>query len=134
MKMVPCNFSTLDKPELVGDANMDIYQEKVAKFIDDGGDFVVWLTGHMHIDCVGNSEKFPGQLCIAIDSLNCHQSDAYNDFDRTRGMPSEDLYNLVTVDTHDKLLKIIRVGCDVDRYLRKKDTLCINYKTYEVIK
>lgn len=134
MKLVPCNFSTLDKPETVGDSCMDIYQEKVAKFIADGGDFIVWLTGHLHIDCLGNSEKFPGQLCIAIDSLNCHQSDAYNDLDRTRGMPSEDLYNLVTVDTFCHLLKIVRVGANVDRFLRQRETLCINYKTLEIIK
>ncbi len=134
MKKIDCNFSTLDRGEVLGDTSMEVYQEKVDAFMKKGGDFIVWLTGHIHLDYMGYGEKFPEQLCIAIDSQRCYQSMAYNDADRTEGMPSEDLYNLITIDTFDKLIKIIRVGCDYDRYLRKKDTLCINYKTYEIIK
>ena len=134
MKKINCNFSTLDRSDGYGDRSVEIYQEKVDAFIKKGGEFVVWLTGHVHIDYIGYSEKYPDQLCIAIDSLRCYQSMAYNDADRTEGMPSQDLYNLITIDTFDKLIKIVRVGCNVDRYLRKRDTLCINYKTYEVIK
>lgn len=134
MKKIPCNFTTLDRGDVYGDASMEIYQEKVDAFIKAEGDFVVWLTGHVHIDYIGYSEKYPEQLCIAIDSQRCYQSMAYNDMDRTEGMPSQDLYNLVTIDTFDKIVKIIRVGADVDRFLRKRDTVCINYKTFEVIK
>ena len=134
MKKINCNFSTLDRSDGFGEKGMEIYQERVADFAKNGGDFVVWLTGHVHLDYMGYSEAYPDQLCIAIDALRCYQSMAYNDADRTEGMPSQDLYNLVTIDTFDKLVKIVRVGCDVDRYLRKKDTLCINYKTFEIIK
>ncbi len=134
MKKIPCNFSTLDRGEVLGDTKLEVYQEKVKAFTEKGGEFIVWLTGHVHLDYMGYGEKYPDQLCITIESQRCYQAMAYNDADRTEGMPTQDLYNLVTVDTHDKLLKIIRVGCDVDRYLRKKDTLCINYKTYEIIK
>lgn len=134
MKKIHCNFSTLDRDDGYGDKATEIYQEKVDTFIKKGGDFVVWLTGHVHIDYMGYNEKYPEQLCIAIDSQRCYQSMAYNDMDRTEGMPSEDLYNLVTIDTFDKVIKIIRVGCDVDRFMRKRDTMCINYETLEVIK
>jgi len=134
MKKIPCNFSTLDRGDGLGDKSMSVYQQKVADFIDKGGNFVSWLAGHVHMDYIGYNEEFPNQLCIAIDALSCYQSEAYNDADRTEGMPSQDLYNLVTIDTFDKLIKIVRVGSNLDRYLRKKDTLCINYKTFEVIK
>jgi len=134
MKKIPCNFSTLDKGDFLGDAEMDVFQDKVAEFVKNGGNFVVWLTGHIHYDYIGHSEKYPDQLCITIEALRCYQAMAYNDADRTEGMPSQDLYNIVTIDTADGLLKIIRIGCDTDRFLRKKDTLCINYKTFEVIK
>ena len=133
MKKIPCNFSTLDRGDGLGDRAMNVYQEKVARFMEKGGDFVVWLTGHVHMDYIGYNEEYPDQLCIAIDALCCWQSMAYDDADRTVGMPSEDLFNLVTVDTYSKLLKIVRIGSNLDRYLRKKDTLCINYKTFEVI-
>ena len=133
MKKIPCNFSTLDRGDGLGDIAMNVYQEKVARFIDKGGDFVVWLTGHVHMDYIGYNEEYPNQLCIAIDALCCWQSMAYDDADRTVGMLSEDLYNLVTVDTYSKLVKIIRIGSNLDRYLRKRDTLCINYKTFEII-
>jgi hypothetical protein len=134
MEKINCNFSTLDKGDLFGVETMDVYMEKVQAFMDNGGDFIVWLTGHGHIDYVGCGQKYPNQLCIAIDSACRHQSDAYNDFARIDGMPSQDLYNMVTVDTFCHLLKIVRIGADVDRFLRKRDTLCINYKTLEVIK
>ena len=134
MKKIPCNFSTLDRGDGLGDQAMSIYQEKVDSFIKKGGDFVVWLTGHVHNDYIGYNEQYPDQLCIAIDALCCYQSEAYTDAYRTIGTPSEDLYNIVTIDTYDKLVKIIRIGSNLDRYLRKKDTLCINYKTFEVIK
>lgn len=133
MKKINCNFSTLDRGDGFGDRAMSVYQEKVDAFMSKGGDFVVWLTGHVHMDFVGYNEQYPNQLCIAIDSLCCYQSDAYSDANRCVGMPSQDLYNLVTIDTFDKLVKIVRIGCNLDRYLRKKDTLCINYKTFEII-
>ncbi len=133
MKKIPCKFSTLDRKDGFGDKAMDVYQEKVDAFIKKGGDFVVWLTGHMHIDYIGYNENYPDQLCIAIDSLNAYQSNAYNDGWRQEDMPSHDLYNLVTIDTFDKMIKIIRIGNDLDRFMRKKDTLCINYKTFEII-
>ena len=134
MKKIACNFSTLDRTDGLGEKAMEVYQEKVQSFVNNGGNFVVWLTGHVHMDYIGYNENYPEQLCIAIDALCCYQSEAYNDADRTEGMPSQDLYNIVTIDTYDKLLKIVRVGSNLDRYLRKKDTLCINYKTFEVIK
>ena len=87
----------------------------------------------MHMDYIGYNEQYPKQLCIAIDALCCYQSEGYSDTDRRIGMPSQDLYNLVAVDTFDKLIKIVRIGCNLDRDLRKKDTLCINYKTFEII-
>ena len=133
MKKIPCKFSTLDIPLSVGEKSMEVYQEKVASFMEKGGNFVVWLTGHLHIDYVGYNERFPDQLCIAIEALCCYQSNMGNDADRTEGMPSQDLYNLVTIDTLVDVIKIVRVGNDRDRYLRKKDTLCINYKTFEII-
>lgn len=134
MKGIPCNFTSLDAGEYIGEKSMSVYQEKVKDFMDKGGDFAVWLTGHVHSDFVGYNEQYPEQLCIAIDALCCYQSAAYTDADRTMGTLSQDLYNLVTIDTYDKLIKIARIGSNLDRYLRKRDTLCINYKTFEVIK
>ena len=134
MKKIPCNFSTLDRSDGFGEKSMDAYQEKVASFIKNGGNFITWLAGHKHMDYIGYNEQFPNQLCIVIEALCCYQSAAYNDADRREGMPSQDLYNLVTIDIFDNIIKIVRVGNNLDRYLRKKDTLCINYKTFEVIK
>ena len=133
MQKIPCNFSTLDPIITESDKAMEVYQEKVASFIEAGGNFVVWLTGHLHVDCVGYNERFPNQLCISIDALRSLHSNAYNDADRREEMPSQDLYNLVTVDTVSHLVKVIRVGSNLDRYLRKRDTLCIDYKTFAVI-
>lgn len=133
---IHCSFTSLDTPqERIGsEKSVLIYQEAVQKFIDGGGNFVTWLAGHTHQDFVGYSTAFGGkQLCITINALNREQCDDWGEASRVRGLPSQDLFNVITFDLSCDLIKIIRIGCPYDRYLRKRDTLCINYKTLEII-
>ena len=53
MKKIPCNFSTLDRGDVLGDTQMEVYQEKIHTFTQNGGEFIVWLTGHVHLDYIG---------------------------------------------------------------------------------
>lgn len=93
------------------------------------------LCGHAHRDRLGytildNSEA-KQLLTIQIDQSGAARS-IYNSA-RVYGTPSKYLFNILTFDTTLKIIKIIRIGCDYDDYLRRKKTLCINYETGEII-
>ena len=85
----------------------------------------------MHIDYYGKSGT-TGQLCFTLDCAY-YQSDAWNDSDRVVNTKSADCFNILSIDTYDKTLKLFRVGVDRDRWLRHKGTMCVRYTTGELL-
>ena len=69
---------------------------------------------------------------VETASSNSAQT-SYSDIDHAAGTKLQDCFNLVTIDAELKYIKIVRVGCDKDRWMRTKDTLCINYGTNTII-
>ena len=106
----------------------DVYAQIIDTFIGNGGKFICWLTGHTHVDVL---KKYNGnngiQLFFVIDSANLTYSDAYTDFQRTVGKKSQDLFNIVTIDTSSEVIKILRIGADLNRYLIPRKILTIKY-------
>jgi hypothetical protein len=103
------------------------YQSRVQNFINNGGNFVCYLCGHNHRDYFHFNENYPSQLFVGVNKAY-----ADNKFSRI-GQRDYDCANIVVVDPVRFLLKIIRVGLNVDRYMQQKNVLCINYKTKEII-
>ena len=47
---------------------------------------------------------------------------------------TEDAYNLVTIDTANTLVKIVRGGgADIDDHMRTRKAICFNYSTGEKV-
>ena len=117
---------------VIGDTNNNKAQVAVSDFQVAGGSFICWLTGDAHYDAIGeltmNGYK---QLCVTFENAGCH--DAWGDSARVAGEKSEDSFNIVSVDTYSHLLKIVRVGNDLNRFLQSKQYMCYNYQTNEVI-
>ena len=107
------------------------FANAVDTFIENGGDFVCWLAGHTHQDSIGVSATNKNQLCINISCAML--SDAYSDDIRTKGERSQDLFNLVSVDTESKVITILRIGSNVNRFMWRRHSLCINYSTKEIL-
>lgn len=126
---IACNFTTLDNPVPSGELNTlsADYLAKTQAFIAANGKFVCYLVGHSHIDYVAKSIDYPSQLSIAIDCLNRALCNNYSDVQRTDGLRSQDLANLVSIDTASHVIKIIRVGANRDHYLRGKNCITIDY-------
>lgn len=120
-----CSYSN-DTTEYLGQEPIDAVQN----FIDGGGEFIVWLTGHTHIDFMG-VVKNTSQLMIAIE--NSQRDDAWNDSNRVAGTKSQDSFNILSVDKNDKTLTIFRVGNNMNKWLQKKDVFCINYAKKEIM-
>lgn len=105
---------------------------RVQDFIDGGGEFVCWFGGHKHKDAFGYATNHPSQLCYLIETANC---DLYNEgyVEHIDYTPTQDCFNILTVDTSKKWLKLLRIGNNMDLSLRHKGSICINYATKTVI-
>ena len=92
------------------------------------------LCGHSHIDRFGYTKLDDTEnrqlLTIQIDQAGILRdtsgSDRYSSNNRY-------VFNLVTIDTTTKLLKIVRFGNHMDRFLRRKKSLCVRYETGEIL-
>ena len=101
-----------------------LFEDVIADFIERGGLYVCNLAGHF-----GLTER--GVLNVVV--ANGTTWDKNGDTKRVMGTKSMDCFNIVAVDTDLGLLKIVRVGANVDHYLRKKIALCFDYINKKVI-
>jgi len=106
-------------------------QDVVKDFVDGGGKFACYIGGHAHCDHVGYNSNYPTQLFICITTAMTTGND--NDQSRTNGTKSQDAANVIMVDTVTQTVKLIRVGADMDCYLRGRHLMSINYATGDVI-
>ena len=103
----------------------------VDNFIAGGGEFVCWIAGHTHRDFVGIVKEHPSQIHIDVDKGGDY--DGYVIENRVTGAKSQDAFNVLVIDTTEKLIKVVRIGCDVDMFQRAKRAFCLNYATRERI-
>ena len=106
---------------------MDIVQA----WVDKGGKFVIWLSGHTHYDLLYYPAKYPELLCIAVDQAGNLRGSSFSD--RPENSESRFCANYYGVDTQNGLFKIVRLGLSRDRYLVEKDVLCYDYINKKVI-
>lgn len=80
------------------------------------GSFICYLVGHKHADFIGFSQTHADQLyCfVTCGGLQSHTGtligDEVCDIPRISGTKSEDAFNVYSVDTEKKELRVIRVG------------------------
>lgn len=101
----------------------------VQDFIDAGGSFICWLSGHTHRDFVYYPTSYPKQLGIVINCAAGYITSATKVCDEARvsGTKSIDCFNIYGFDTTRKLIKIVRIGSDRDSQMRHKGTMTIKY-------
>lgn len=105
------------------------FEDIIAEFIKKGGNYVCNLAGHDHHDAFGLTNR--GVLNVVVE--NGTSGDKLGDSRRVKGTKSYDCFNVVGVDTDLGLLKLIRVGNNVDHYMREKRALCFDYINKKVI-
>lgn len=103
----------------------------VDRFIDNGGEFVCWLSGHDHEDYIGIVPSHTRQLQILVDKAG--EKDMYMHEDRTKGTVNQDSFNLVTVNPSKSLLVIQRIGCTRGPEMKSKTLFCYNYRKRTII-
>lgn len=103
----------------------------IEEWITGGGKFVAWLCGHMHVDCLYYPKMYPNIPCITIDQAGFLRGG--DQAERRGGSNTHACANLITFDTANGLIKIVRVGYNMDKFLREKNYLCYDYKNRMVI-
>lgn len=107
----------------------------IQSWIDGGGKCVAWIAGHTHIDYMFYPTKYPSILNIVN---NCARSGfetnmSYRPANAKTGTFEDYCANIYVFDTQNGVIKIIRVGKSMDKYLVKKDYLCYDYINKKVI-
>lgn len=113
--------------------NHDAYQlmDRVEDFINAGGVFVGYLQGHYHKDFVGKVARYPNQMIYAIGgSLR----DEVGDYDHAAGTKMQDEFEIVAVDTYSKVVKLFKVGANVDRFGTVKNSISVSYSNSQILR
>jgi hypothetical protein len=110
-------------------AGRPLFEDVIVDFINAGGVFVCNIAGHSHVDMFGYTEA--GVLNVVVPAGTMW--DKNNDHKRVKGTKSQDCFNVVAGDADLGLVKLVRVGANVDHFLRRKTALCYDYINKKVI-
>ena len=124
--------------------NNDDATVTVATNFNGAGSFVCYMVGHSHHDMIGYSSVHPNQLylmcpcsCLTPDYNNngvLFGSGRYSygnevgDMPRVEGTRTQDCFNVYGIDTVNKIVKVVRVGSDINDLGQAKD---MDYYDYQ---
>ena len=103
----------------------------VSTFINSGGKFICHIVGHLHTDDCGVIDG--NQIFIGVQSADFRKTDGDGCGDKILFDKSQDAFNIVSVDTENKLIRAMRVGNEYDKALRHIGNMVINYDTKELV-
>lgn len=131
---IECNMTSLYKTgnstQLFGYNNEGyMLDETVNDFIVAGGKFVGYIQGHYHRAFIAKVAKYPNQLVYSCPSS---KSGELRDFNHIVGTRNQDEYNVMSIDTYQNIVKIYKVGANVDVFGRHINSVCIDYITGEI--
>jgi hypothetical protein len=131
MTGLSCNYTSLfssgnDRSSLDG-YNDYAYHIPISvdSFQSNGGNFVGYFMGHYHRDMVNILTNYPKQLAFAVSSGGVI---TIRDYTKTAGCKNYDDFQICSIDTYNKTVRLIKVGADIDWYMRKKGIISISYE------
>lgn len=100
--------------------------------VNAGVEFMAYLNGHLHVDRIGylNNTQHK-QLVLNIICGNAFVSkwrDGLGDLPRKAGTVAEDSFNIYGFDRKLGMVKVARVGSNVNFLMEKRDFMAIPYK------
>lgn len=130
-----CSFSRYNQatmPTLTDCNTPQVVIDTVASAISLGLNFIGYIVGHTHQDNIWKATEDGSQLmyCITCAALTEAQ---WKGSDQFRNL-NNNAYNLITIDTYNRLVKIIRGGgANIDDHMRTREAICFNYSTGDVV-
>jgi hypothetical protein len=106
--------------------------DTVASAITNGLHFIGYIVGHTHQDNIWDAENNGKQLMYCVTCANVLNANQWKNSDQNR--KTADAYNLITIDTENTLVKIVRGGgANIDDHMRTRKAICFNYSTGEKV-
>jgi hypothetical protein len=114
-------------------ANDEIF-DCVDDFISGDGKFAGWLIGHTHRDYIGYVKGHANQPIVILRNCGLNSASATNK--NIFGTSAQDCFNIITfdwIDASNHLIKIVRIGNDMDMYGRSKKSISFNIVNGDVL-
>lgn len=106
-----------------------LYGDVIEEFISLGGNYVINLAGHDHVDEFGLNDR--GILNIVVE--NGTSWDGISDISRVPGERSEDCFNVMSVDTEKHEFTVVRIGANTDKSGRTKQMMVFDYQNKRIL-
>ena len=102
--------------------NSDEMLDVLEQYVEKGGVILAYVHGHNHADQIVYTGKFP------IIAIGCAKCEDFKDkkpegsitYDRKMGTVSQELWDVMVVDTKSKKIDFVRFGAGEDRTIEKK--------------
>lgn len=108
-----------------GDLNAN-FIDAVSSFINNGGEFICWLTGHEHKDYCGvHEDSGTRQVVLNIDCAALRNDSPVRY--RAAYTKSQDAFNILSINPYKKTIQMFRVGNDWNGMMKHIGTICIDY-------
>lgn len=99
---------------------------KTGDFSTSKGEFLCWMTGHVHEDRVAYFDTTHKQLCLSVNcTASCPRQTVFGDLPREGA--ASDCFNVYVVNRDSKTLHIIRVGSDFTCTGKERKIASIQY-------
>lgn len=98
------------------------------------GKFIAYMIGHAHIDMTGYSTQHSEQLYLCcpagcvVGGDNRFFGGEVSDLPRIIGTKSEDCFNVYGFDLINKVVKIVRVGADMNDLMEPREVAYFDYE------
>ena len=133
---VNCSFSRYGQTAMPTQQDCTTPQtviDTVAAKITGGLNFIGYIVGHMHQDNIWDAENDGEQLMYCVTCAAVGYAPLWAQSDQHRD-DKNDAYNVITIDTANTLVKIIRGGgANMDDHMRTRKAICFNYSSGEKV-
>ncbi len=99
-------------------------------FVEAGGEFVLWISGHFHRGGFGHLANHPNIFVMVAEKASVDRTTGAA---RISGESNEYAFNMLSVDASDKLVRMVRYGSNADAWLRPRNVFTYNYESHTVV-
>lgn len=140
LTLIPCGFTSSGRGDLhpvpdPGESQMERMPDRcfatADRFIDDGGTFICWLSGHTHSDFIGTVPGHGRQVQVIVEKAG--EMDTYMREDRTKGTRNQDAFNLLTINPALNIFTVQRIGSVRNERMQSKKLLVYDYVSHSVL-
>lgn len=96
--------------------------------VNTGVEFIAHLNGHYHIDQIGYLQETAHKQLVLNVVAGQSKPGEWSDLPRKEGTVCEDAFNVYGIDRVNKVVRVARVGSNVNCFLEERNYMVIPYK------